>query len=1232
MAKKNLVNKTGYKKGTKTAENSYNVIPSNNITMEGVNEELLAIILDENNNPSGFKFMKPDKDYDFKNTNAVVEVPTYKNGGQPSQEWLSNKISKLLKDGTAKNRDQAVAIAYSMYNSDKEYQSGGRRNPRFPKTQDGLNIDLNNLEPETFSEFPELNAYPNSLQSVNTLQTQGINQPELDIEGMVQQQASNSMSGINPITGTSLDPNTAQKERFKPRERVDQIQFFNPYQGVDIPTASVALGQSIANKDTLGTVASSGKLLFGLARNTLGSYANQQRTNQVMRDYYNKQKQDLNTTTFLQQGGQMKGNIDNFEEELLKEILTSQKMKSDTTSVPQLDLGKYGNMNYFDVNTIDGQYLIKNTQTNPQNAAGFNRQIQMLRQQNPALNIRPEYQRYQDGGSSSLNEQDILNLQQEMGMDVDPTILNEIFEKRQPVVPDTVAPVNLGKYQDVGYFDVLENRSDMIQLQNTSKSPHTRETINRILPTLRQLNPDREININFQQGGSIDDILNFDEDAFINEILSEQQNRNQVQQPFNLGKYSDVGYFDVNTKNGKTIIKNTQSNPQNAAGFNMQLRQLRELNPNSNIVPQYMNFQKGGKVTDAELLTGEYMTGLDDENFNGEVEAGEYYQTNEGDIAEIKGQKHSNGGEKMNMEVGDRVLTDHTKLGAKNAKYIRDNFDLDIKAKHTYSDVLDKFRSKMGLNKLVDEEEKLIEKLEKEQEKKDSQSKKLNIDYLTNKIQDITQKKQPIEEARKVLFDKLFDLQESEKDEETKQEFEKGGVKKLAQDMGIDESKAFELYKQYKKGGYYQDGGDKKKVETEVVEGVNPYNNPEDFVNQSKAEGIFFGKATAERLQALQQNFPLLVDQTFNVERDDNGNIVNATLKEGKTIEDFQKAVDSNYQALINDAQKLGDPSRAKSFIDKVQQERFNNDIVARHFDSKLGNFTSSRPNFGFRSVTPEDLKKLKDQGITTYKQLVDDNGNIKEGVSLSPESKKLLEKYKGAESDFLLGDKDVIGTPESTKTLTRTENFVPNDTKGNLNLALLPDQYPMMPSPSRPHLKGKRRFQELDYEQIDPEPFLEEIFQQQALANRQLEGLPPNVAAAAQANNLANTQKAVSNTMLNIENSNLANRQRVNQINLEQGNRQTNADLDDALNYERRQYLSDAIAEQDLFNYYNQLQAVNRQNYLDINELNLRNALADDVQYRGDGTFAVSEAPDFMARLDALMAEQANKSKSKNK
>lgn len=628
------------------------------------------------------------------------------------------------------------------------------------------------------------------------------------------------------------------------------------------------------------------------------------------------------------------------------------------------------------------------------------------------------------------------------------------------------------------------------------------------------------------------------------------------------------------------------------------------------------------------------MTGLDDENFNGEVEDGEYYQTNEGDIAEIKGEKHSNGGEKMNMQVGDRVLTDHTKLGAKNAKYVRDNFDLDIKAKHTYSDVLDKFRTKMGLNKLVDEEEKLIEKLEKEQEKKDSQSKKLNIDYLTNKIQDITQKKQPIEEARKVLFDKLFDLQESEKDQETKQEFEKGGVKKLAQEMGIDESKAFELYKQYKKGGYYQDGGDKKKVETEVVEGVNPYNIPEDFVNQPKGEGIFFGKATAERLQALQQNFPLLVDQTFNIERDDNGNIINATIKEGKTIEDFQKAVDSNYQALINDAEKLGDPSRAKSFIDKVQQERFNNDIVARHFDSKLGNFTSSRPNFGFRSVTPEDLKKLKDQGITTYKQLVDDNGNVKEGISISPESKKLLEKFQGAESDFLLGDKDVIGTPESTKTLIRTETFVPNETKDkrNLNLALLPDQYPMMPGALEPHLKVQRRFDRVVPETIDPEPFLEEIFQQQAVANRQLEGLPPNVAAAAQANNLANTQKAVSNTMLNIEGQNQRAKGQANQVNAQIQRMEENAGAQDALSYEQRQLRAKAITDRDIQNYYDQLQAVNRQNYLDINELNLRNALADDVQYQGDGTFAVSQAPDFMARLDALMAEQANKSKSKNK
>ena len=1400
-----FINTTGYTEGTPTEDNPYNIIPSSNITMDNVDEELLAVILGDNGETKGFKFMEPDKDYNFKDAKAVMEIPTYKKGGQPSQEWLSEKISRLLKDGTAKNRDQAVAIAYSMYN---KHQLGNLNLiPPVDSSLQGFQTPFN-------TQTGLKNTLPVSNQGVSSLPEQNIVQTPITPEEILQDTVKTSMKGVNPVTGTSLDPNQANQERFQPRERVEQVQFFNPYAGVDIPTASAVLGESLANKDTLGTVGASGKLLFGLARNTLGAYANQQRTNQIMKDYYNRQKRDMNTPTFMQQGGQV--NLDNFEEELLKEIMQNQPTQQPMQQDP-LNLGKYQGLNYFNIDSVDGRYLLRNTQKNPQNPAGFSMQLRELRKLNPNIDIQPQYQRYQDGGST-LTEQDILNIQQEAGRDIDPNLINMFFEKKQPVVPDSIPDVNLGKYSDVGYFEVLENRPDLIQLRNTQRSPHTRETINTIIPQLRKLNPDREIDIMFQQGGSMEELLDFNEEEFINEILSSQKPQTQTpQSPFNLGKYQGQNYFDVNTLNGQYIIRNTDRNPQNAAGFNMQLQQLRKLNPTAKIVPQYMNFQKGGSPTNAQILTGEYMTGLEDQPFNGEVEAGEYYQTAQGDIAEIKGKKHSNGGEKLNMQVGDRVLTDHTKLGAKNAKYIRDNFDLNIKAKDTYSDVLDRFRTKMGLNKLVDEEEKLIEKLEKEQEKNDSQTKSLNIEHLTNKINEINKKKEPIEEARKSLFDSLFNLQESEKDFEMKSEFEKGGVKKMAMDMGIPEDKAFQLFKQYKSGamysedtyqdggtrlekakknhenfnklyqpivdrvdnkkflgdfnnpglidklvsnqelsdkkgysydnlelllnvfnvpdnvkkynksnekeyidywltnpsistnsrperkipemdstleelqnlilsyddntladtlskdyskmgmfnftkflpegvnmfealkyfnhlkkltkentfktgGEYQDGGDKKKVETEIVGGINPYNIKEDFVRQSKGEGIFFGKATADRLQALEQNFPLLVNKTFNIERDDNGNITNASIKKGETIENFQKAVDQNYEALIQDAERLGDPSRVKSFVNKVQNERFNNDLVARAFDSKFGNFTSSRPNFGFRSVTSEDLEKLKQQGITTYKQLVDENGEIKQGIDISPESKKLLERFKGAKSNFLLGDKEIVGSPESIKTLERTETFVPDDKKEDrkrLNVALFPDQTPMMPGALQPHLKVKRRFERVVPETIDPEPFLEEIFQQQAVADRQLEGLPPNVAAAAKANNLANTQKAVSNTMLNIETQNQRARGQANQINAQTQRMEENAAASDALSYEQRQLRAKAITDRDIENYYDQLQALNTQRFLDVNELNLRNALMDDVKYLGDGTFTSSPAPiqSFKNQLEAMMAQQ-----SKNK
>lgn len=218
---------------------------------------------------------------------------------------------------------------------------------------------------------------------------------------------------------------------------------------------------------------------------------------------------------------------------------------------------------------------------------------------------------------------------------------------------------------------------------------------------------------------------------------------------------------------------------------------------------QYLAY--GGKK-DEELATGEFMHGVSNEEmeqFNAEIEKGEYFQTGEGDIAEVIGNKHANKGEKVQMEKDDRVLSDKLKLGAKAAKELADKYGLKLKAKNTYSDVLDKFKRSSKLSKLVEEEAEILKKVGEQKEVKDSVTRNFNLSVLSKKRDEITEEKHPIEEMRKEMFSELFDIQEASKPKEVKGNMlENGGnLEALSTEYNIPLDRAKELVAEFSKGG-----------------------------------------------------------------------------------------------------------------------------------------------------------------------------------------------------------------------------------------------------------------------------------------------------------------------------------------------------------------------------------------------------------------------------------------------
>ncbi len=538
------VNKTGYLKGGPTEDNDYNIIPGGDITMKNVEKNLIAIKLDKKGKPIGMEFMKPGKDYEFDNTYSVLEVPQYQGGGgNPFNNMVGFMSPNNIPNGINSSGNPMIPIE-------------GSNLPIIPTDEE---LEIAELE----GTIEELDQFSNQLEQENKITPEQIQKEQTQFDSIVNNAVDQNLQKSSNEELNELEP-------FKQSE-FDNIQFFNPYGGVDIPTAATTLGQSISNKDTLGTVASSVKLATGLGRNIFGGIGAQKRSNQTMKDYYKKLREDGNVTS-LQRGGSL-AYVDN------SELL----------------------------NDIDS--VIPKPITEPR-----------------------------------LSAQQLADLNKASGVEFTADAANSIFE---PYVEEKIVPV--------------------------------------------------------------------------------------VRPELNLGRYKGLNYFNqsYNELTGEYDISPTKRNPANAAKYKDNLRYLQEQNPelkirrngsNTGFVPliDREEFQKGGMKKE-ELLTGEFITGINEDDklskhTNANIEKGEYFATKEGDIAEVKGNKHSSGGENIIMEGGDRVLTDHTKLGASNAKMIRDKFDIQVKAKNTYADVLDKYRTKSGMSKLIKEEEAILRNIEDQKE------------------------------------------------------------------------------------------------------------------------------------------------------------------------------------------------------------------------------------------------------------------------------------------------------------------------------------------------------------------------------------------------------------------------------------------------------------------------------------------------------------------------------------
>ena len=204
---------------------------------------------------------------------------------------------------------------------------------------------------------------------------------------------------------------------------------------------------------------------------------------------------------------------------------------------------------------------------------------------------------------------------------------------------------------------------------------------------------------------------------------------------------------------------------------------------------------EGGEVDQDRILTGEVLTGVSGNNQavepNTEIEDGEYVLSKDGQSIKVEGKKHSQGGEDVELQEGDKVISDKLKLKGSNAKAVRDMFDIKAKAKDTYATVVDRVYKKIGLEKLIKEQEQVISRIRQQEEKLgESSTKNLNLELLYKKKDKIQGEKDKLEEQRQGVLNEVYNMQEASKEpkEGEQAEMEYGGEvdrpKNMMQDAG----------------------------------------------------------------------------------------------------------------------------------------------------------------------------------------------------------------------------------------------------------------------------------------------------------------------------------------------------------------------------------------------------------------------------------------------------------------
>lgn len=651
-----------------------------------------------------------------------------------------------------------------------------------------------------------------------------------------------------------------------------------------------------------------------------------------------------------------------------------------------------------------------------------------------------------------------------------------------------------------------------------------------------------------------------------------------------------------------------------------------------------------------EYLTGEVTTGDENKPYNAEVEKGEYINR-DGVTQQVVGDKHSKGGEKMNLQDGTIIISDKKRLGATNAKALSLQTGMKLKAGDTFAQVVDIFNRQIGLDKLNKEQEELFKKLKKVGDQGNLKTQELNNEFLNTKINNIEQKKQGLLSQREQLVKVLFDMQEADKTPTGDTsgdvpEFQDGGEYVLSR-YGKD---AYQYYldnwkndPDYNFRDYAQMRNRLKGFATDygvaLPEGFDRFNEAQmdAFAGQLQKTvpnevATHYGTYVAPTQSGLQW----LVDQKI-VNKDNPA--LKKIIRDGKVTVGSYGSLDKDQQQVIADA------------VDNLDPTTLNNYATANFRDSK----------WFYRRPKEETIYyRNKDE----FDNVINTSPKVGDGVFFSGKSgayfrpRLLQEKTLGSQQEVDDYIKKYGNNPDTIHknflsegdpmvyNLVRAQDPAPTNPQNpnpldnirrrvRRNVFMLPDQSTLPPEPLRAVPKYDIRYNYLDNIRLSPEQNLLENYRAYDEARGKMEGLPDTMNQANLAMLAGNVAQANNQAINQINAQNVQMAQQVAQANLGILNRQAEMDLNLADQYDQRMNRALDITRKDIEGYYDFNRKVNVGEFNTRHQLALLNDLFNNYGINPDGTIGFDPktvAPYTIDRFDAIRAQQLQEEARKKK